>query len=245
MRKVVPTALAIVLLTGCPPKQNPYGYSGTLMYELFPFDGLRTWEFISTDEDLVYSMIATMREQDPDAKEPKDGITRYTIDYTQNCRGASDDCVPGGPIRTITWSSHIEEGVRIHDYEDPIAGLIEYDPPIVIATAKMERDDVIETKSDGFTWTSTLGEVQDCPVQMNVEWPDCAHFTLDDGDGDDTTNPGLVGAYWSIAGFNVVTVQLVVDTRTVTDPNGEEIEVGQWQLVDHDCEPLEDCDGTW
>ena len=240
MRKFVGTALAVAVLTGCPPKQNPFGYSGTLMYELFPFDGIRTWEFISTDEELAYSLVGTMREQDPDAKVPKDGATLYTIDYTKNCRGADAGCTTGEVLRSITWSSHIEEGVRIHDFEDA-NGLVEYNPPIVVATAKMERDDVAETKADGYTWSSTLKATEACSVQMNVDWPDCVHFTLDDGDGDDTTNPGLVGDYWAIAGFNVVTFQLVSDIVIV-----DEEEVGQWELVGHDYICEGDCvEGIW
>ena len=56
MRNAIPAALAVILLTGCPPKENPYGYGGTLMYEFFPFDGIRTWEFISTNEDLLLTV---------------------------------------------------------------------------------------------------------------------------------------------------------------------------------------------
>ena len=240
MRNAIPAALAVILLTGCPPKENPYGYGGTLMYEFFPFDGIRTWEFISTNEDLPHTMVATMREIDPDAKEPKDGITRYTVDYSKHCRGASADCVEGELIRTITWSSDLEEGVRVHDYEDPISGPVEFQPPILIAPEKMERDDTAVTETGGFTWTTTLIATEMCPVHMNVDWPDCIHFSLDDGDGDDTTNAGLVGEYWAIVGYNVVAVQLLAELTVVDD-----VEVGQWQLSGHDCEPLEDCNGEW
>jgi hypothetical protein len=240
MRNLLPAALAVVLLAGCPPKQNPFGYGGTLMYEFFPFDGLRTWEFISTNEELAYSLVAIMQEADPEAKEPKDGISRYTVDYTKHCRGADATCFEGEVIRTITWSSDIQEGVRIHDYEDPSSGLIEFEPPILIAPEKMERDEEAVTDTGGFTWTSTLLGTESCPVKMNVDWTDCVHFSLDDGDGDDSTNPGLVGEYWAIVGYNVVTVQLNSDMVIVDDE-----EVGQWQLSSHNCEPLEDCDGTW
>ncbi len=240
MKRVIPAALAVILLTGCPPKQNPYSYGGTLMYEMFPFDGIRTWEFVNTDEELSYSMIATMREQDPEAKEPKDGVPRYTIDYAKHCRGADPDCYEGEIMRTITWSSDLTEGVRIHDYEDT-NGLIEFGTAIQLAPSEMERDDVEETKTDGYTWTSTLIGAENCPVRMNVDWEDCMHLVLDDGDGDDTTNTGLVGDYWAIAGFNVVAILLTADITT----GPEDEEWGQWELTDHECEPLEDCDGNW
>jgi len=240
MRNAIPAALAVVLLTGCLPKENPFGYGGTLMYEYFPFDGIRTWEFISTDEDLPHTMVATMREPDPDAKAPKDGINLYTIDYSKHCRGADGSCIEGDLIRTITWSSDLEDGVRIHDYEDATTGLIEFNPPILIAPEKMERDETAVTDTGGFTWTSTLIATETCPVHMNVDWTDCIHFSLDDGDGDINTNPGLVGDYWAIVGYNVVAVELAAEVSMV---DGEE--VGQWQLSDHDCEPLEECDGSW
>ncbi len=232
-RRVLGATLAIAVLTGCGRGDYKPEYDGAAMYKLFPFDGLRTWEFVSDDEDLSYGLVATMR--DPEGSETVSGTHLYTVDYAMDCRGPDQDCVQGEVLRTITWSSQSDEGVRVHDYEDA-DGFIAFEPPIQVADATMKRGDVAET--DGSTWTSSLGATESCQVRLNVNWPDCAHFTLDDGDDDETTNPGLVGEYWAIASYNVVTISLTADL-TVVDDN----EVGQWELSKHEC--TDGCDGHW
>jgi len=219
-----------MLLAGCAPPDN-YEFSGTIVWDLFPFDGNRTWEFINTDETVTYKLKAQTRPGDPDS-ELSDLYNIYRVDYMTNCVASDPSCVEDEIIRTVGWSSDVQNGVLIHSFQQDSWDVV-YDPPIQVSAPEMLVDETLTTVTDGFNWTSTLVGFEHCPVHMNVDWgPNCGHFTLDDGDGDELSNFGLSGDYWAIKGQNVVSLLLLGET-------------GDWQLSESSCEPDEECRGDW
>lgn len=217
--------LLAALLAGCTPS-NPYTYGGTKMVDHFPFDGVRTWQFVSTDQTVPYRLVAQMRADEPDVI---DGMNVYTVDYISDCVRDEQGCVDQEILRTISWASDLVEGVFIYSWTEG-AATTHFEPPLMVAGTEMLLGDELTTATAGATWTSTLLDFEDCPVHMTVDWRNCARFQIDDGDGNDLTGLGLAGEYWAVKGYNVVALRLA----------GEE---GIWQLSKQSCEGQ--CDGNW
>lgn len=220
-----------MVLCGCPP-DDQFEYGGLQTYDSFPFDGNRSWTWISTDQEVTYWLVGQTRSEDPDPENPDYRI--YNVDYSTDCRGADPDCVEGEVIRSVAWSSDINYGVYIHSWEEA-GDRTEFDPPLVLAGKQMKPGDSVVTETAGYEWTATLEGIEACDVNLNVVWNDCLRITLDDGDEDDRTNVGLTGTYWAIKSQNVVTFELVG-------------EGGRWRLNDSDCVDDEGnpaCDGIW
>lgn len=206
--------MIVLLLAAC---AGNITYSGFAMADFFPFDGERTWEFTNTDASVGYTVHATLDS----ASEMVDGIAVYTVRYTQcDLAGDSGDCTPvPWRLSEIRWSSGGGGGVLIHGYTDT-SGPVTLAPPLMLAESQGAPRDVWTTDTAGQTFTSTFSSLSDCPVQMDVEWTDCAHLDVDD-DADPataTTHP-LAGQWVAVAGFNVIAMQLSGDP-------------GQWQLSD-------------
>ena len=181
------------------------------MDDFFPFDGARTWEYVSTDVSVPYKLIATLDS----AFEEVDGKKVYTVDYTYDCLDPKGkDCPDAGFVRAVRWSSSASGGVLLHSFED-ISGRTNYDPPIALTSSRMIVGDVVSTETDGVSYTSTFDViVSECPIQWVDTWSDCPKLTLDDGGA----GAPLAGVYYAIGGYNVVAMELTGDT-------------GQWQLL--------------
>jgi hypothetical protein len=214
----------LVGFVACTP-QNPYSFSGANMSEFFPFDGdSRTWQFINEDETLSFKMNAEVLFEEATGQP---GSRVYPVVYYSDCPSNDPACVDGEEFFRIHWQSTDSDGVSIHGYSVEGGEVIELKPPIQLSDKDGKRGDIIETKTGGTTWTSELVSFEACPVRMNVNWEECAHFRLD-GDG---TYP-LQGDWWAIVQYNVVAMQL----------DGAE---GMWQLSTVECGPPESCDGQW
>ncbi len=215
--------IALASFSGC-TGTNPFTFSGVPIPDLFPFDGLRHWEFTSTDTSVRYRLVAEMLPEDPDTI---DGRTVYTVDYFTECVAQDGSCVDGELLRSLMWASDGSDGVFVYGYDNG-SGLVELSPPVQIGTDAMKRGDVVESTTDGTTWSSEMMGLEPCPVNMNVAWDDCGKFEVTAADGDGSP---IAGTYWANAGFNVVAFEWSGD------------ETGQWGLSNHEC--LEECDGVW
>jgi hypothetical protein len=197
------------------------------LHETMPFEGERSWEFISTDDELGWAMIAELRGLD----ETFTDRDVYLVDYKADCRTEGIDCEEGEILRTIAWSSDAANGVQLHAFMQGPAN-ITYDPPIEVMPASMGTSTPVETVTDGFSWTSTLIGFEHCPTRMPQNWgAGCAHFVLEDGDGDSWSNEGLAGDYWAIAGQGIVAIQL----------EGSE---HLWELSGAQCDDSDTCEQT-
>lgn len=202
-------ALAVLAgLGGC--TGGSYQYDGYVMETYFPFDGERTWEFISSDSSLEHKIVATL---DPNPSSTADATEIYSIDYSLECLDQGPFCKDAGHLRTVRWSADQTRGVLIHSIE-MATGTVNYDPPINLTTDRMAVGETVETDSNNTRWIATFQGIGECPVQWTSEWSDCIHLSLDDGGA----GSPLAGEYWAVSGYNVIAMQLSDDS-------------GQWQLL--------------
>lgn len=211
--------------------QNQFTFAGSPVWKLFPFDGQRTWEYISTDESLSYKLVASSILE-PEVVRNKNV---YTVDYAVECVRTDPECVTGTLLRQLRWSSTVTDGVLVHGWSVDGGPLADYDPPVRITADMAERDDVFVTESGGITWISTVLGVDECPIHMNAAWDECTMFEVAaDVDGDGAPDEGegypLAGTYWMTQGNGTAALEIVGDS-------------GQWQLSDLGCEG--ECDGSW
>lgn len=214
------TSTLLLSFVACSGAQPILG--GTPVWDLFPFDGERTWEYTSTDLELPYKLVAESILE----PEKKGTMNVYTVNYWTECVGNSDTCVDGDIIRSVKWSSDVIDGVFLHAY-DVGDGFVVFDPPVQLALKEMLRDDSVDTQTDGTLWTSTFNGITDCPEALTTDWPECGELelTVDSGDG-----IPLAGKYWATKGNGLAGMELA----------GEN---GQWQLSSIDCQG--ECDGEW
>jgi hypothetical protein len=209
----------LATVMGCDDYQP--GLQGLQTWEMFPFDGERSWDYISTDGAVPYKLIA---RSSAEAAELIGGTFVYTVTYETECLEDTGDCESGVVLYSLRWSSNTTDGVRIHGY-DLGSGAEELDPPLTIALDEMLADESATTEIDGVTWTSTLMGLESCPIFLIADWDDCGHFVVE---GDEALP--IPGDWWATQGAGVAALELA----------GAE---GQWQLSDFDCEG--DCDGEW
>jgi hypothetical protein len=165
-----------------------YTYGGYKVYDHFPLDGYRTWDYAQGDESVEWQMAV---EKDPNTSETDD----YEI-ITLNYR--VDD--PETNLFAIDWSSDSIKGVLIHGFVDYETGdSSDFDPPLVFGEYQMVPGAEVSTETGGRTWTSTFESVEECPnhwVTTDEDTWECLKFTLDDGDGDDLSGPPFAGSWW-------------------------------------------------
>jgi hypothetical protein len=172
------------------------GFDGRVMDSYFPLDGLRSWTYSSQDPSIPYKVVGVLNPEGVSVEEGTDAV--HTIDYTTECIGTAE-CTPGPfRVRNLQVSSNRSKGIRLHGVEDEVAGVIAYDPPVVLAGATGVVGDTSTTTSGGVTFVSTFIEEVDCPVLVTDEWGDgCVHLTLDDGGA----GTPLAGSYWLVPGY--------------------------------------------
>lgn len=205
MRLLVPL---VALLAGCPP-QDQFTYDGYTMRNFFPFDGVRTWEFTSTDTTLRHHLVASMGAE---TEMTADGVLTHEIRYDLVCVDPGDETCAGSWVRSLVWSATASDGVMIHALHTDSVDLA-FEPPIALADGSMLAGETV-TSGPGDAWTATFVGVEACPVLWTTEWDTCARLRLEgSGEGADE----LVGEYWAVTSFNVVAMELGSDS-------------GQWQL---------------
>lgn len=211
----------LVLMSGGCEQPDQWTYSGWSMPDFFSFDGDRVWEYISTDATLPYILVGTL---DTEYELLEDQVTRvFTINYTTDCVGADVACEEGELLYSVRWSSNSTWGTYIHGYSMAGGEPVVLDPALQITPPTMIKGESVTTDIEGTLWTSTLGEIEPCPVQWNVEWNECMRFDLEVGEqGDDAEGSyfPIAGTYWVITGYNLVAFELDGDS-------------GRWELHDH------------
>ena len=213
-------------LVGC---DGDYYYGGYQIYDHFPLDGQRSWEYANNDlsvtDHLEVRMLDTTVEQD--------GITVHEFQHFND--------TTGDQILSVQWSSASTSGVQIHGYQtfdtgggggpggggDDTGGedtgsappypadLVSFDPPILFADSEMAPDESVESSGGGWDFTSTFESVDPCPNHwVGDEWETCLRIRIDDGDGDDTTGAPFAGTYWLVPRYGIAWQQTTGDTDT-------------------------------
>lgn len=202
-------------LIGC--DGNTTTYNGYQMASYFPFDGERTWEYISDDPDVPHKLISTLNV----APEVDGSSDIYTVDITKECVAASEDCVDGEAVRSYKLSSDTYRGTLFWGYSTPEEGYVAFDPPLQLTPPFMKVGDVVETETGGTTWTSTFEAVEHCPVEWTDYWDECIRLVV--------SEPGSAypsGTYWVVTSYNIVAWELAR-------------EEDQWRLLYADHSPLD------
>lgn len=213
------TPALLVLLMACKPYDPVFG--GSPVWQMFPFDGVRTWEYISVDTELSYKLVATSLGE----PEVLAGTNIYNVEYSTHCVTTDPECVEDEVIRKVKWSSTVTDGAYIHAY-DAGDGFVDLVPGVRLTYDDMSKDDVIETVVGNVTWTSTMLGIEQCPVTLSADWDECGAFLLEVSEGDGYP---IAGTYWATVGNGVAALEIVTES--------------QWQLSDISCEG--ECDGSW
>ncbi len=156
---------------------------GIVTAHYFPIDGEREATYFNEDTELDLELMV-----EKVSSGTEDGVPVVTFAYSTDVSAT---------IGTVTFSSIEVSGVRIHGYTEG-ASSTTFDPPIVLTADVMSPGDSIVTSANDLTFTSTHLGFEDCPVYWGLDWEDCLHLRLDDGDGDDDAGPFFAGEYWLV-----------------------------------------------
>ena len=200
-------AAMLFVLGGC--SGDAPTYDGISMIDFFPFDGARDAEYVNDDTTVGWKMLAHM------VPEPEviDNREIATFEYRK------DD---GTLLYAVKWSVRSHQPIQIEAWADGTGEFVTFDPPIAVADSAMLTGESVTTETGGMTFTGTYVGPEDCTVIWGgLDWEDCAHIRLDDGDGDDMAGPKFAGDYWFVTRYG----QAWARTTGYTQP---------WKLSDYD-----------
>lgn len=162
---------------------------GSNLATFFPTDGERHAEYINASPgDVPWTLIVEKLEP----TETVEGVELVTFEWTREDTGDL--------LGAVKWSSSTADGIRIHAWSGPDGAFVVFDDPVEVADREMWSGDVLETPTNGATFTSTFVGFEDCAVSWGEEFEGCAHLSIDDGDGDPMTGPLFAGDYWMANG---------------------------------------------
>ncbi|TVQ91657.1 MAG: hypothetical protein EA397_08585 [Deltaproteobacteria bacterium] len=197
------TFLLPLALCSC---DNDTSFSGYLTHELFPFDGqVVGWTFGTRDESFDHQIVQTF---DPSETVSVGSEQRHTLRASRRCKPSVESCDEGFAW-AYTMSADAINGVQVHAYETPEDGLVELDPPLLIAPPRSFPTEIAESQAvDGHDFESEWVTINArCDQSFEVGW-ECAHFSI-------TSDPPghfLSGDWFAVRGYNVVSFQRGYDT---------------------------------
>jgi len=201
------SASMLFVLGGC--SGDAPTYDGISMLDFFPFDGARDAEYVNDDTTVGWKMLAHMVPE----PEVVDNREIATFEYRK------DD---GTLLYAVKWSVRSHQPIQIEAWADGTGEFVTFDPPIAVADYAMLTGESVTTETGGMTFTGTYVGPEDCTVIWGgLDWEDCAHIRLDDGDGDDMAGPKFAGDYWFVTRYG----QAWARTTGYTQP---------WKLSDYD-----------
>ena len=169
-----------LMMTAC--DNDNYQYAGHNTYEYFVYDGERTWKYRQDDLSIEWRM-----EARKSGVVEKGSTQVVTIDY-----GVLD---PSELLYSIDWSSDSSNGIQIHGYSVEDGDTVAFDTPVSMSEYRMVPGDIIETTTNGVTYTAELVGVESCENDWVTEPWDCLHFSISDG-VDDASSAPFVGDWW-------------------------------------------------
>lgn len=193
------------LLAGCSAPTT--FFEGEDIYKLFPLEGfVRTWTYELDSTDLPYRLVARQQEE----SEILGSVRVHTLSFSPDCFNnqgicaddEDDDGVPDAEgVELYSWkvSSDSLEGVLLHEVQGTV-----FDPPVMLADAKMKQGEPETSTSNGITFTTTWVSEEECPAPRF--WPDpdtrpeCKRVELEDAGA----GTAVAGVYWLVARFGLV-----------------------------------------
>lgn len=180
------TFAPLALLLACDGGESQYG--GHNVYEYYPLDKERSWKYAMDDDSAGYIL-----EVEKVASVDQQGVEVATLEY----RKQDSDL-----LYSVDWSSSSASGVLIYGYTVQGGDTVSFDTPVQFADYQMQAGDQVMTETNGMTFTATFQGIEECSNLWTSEVWDCAHVTLDDGDGDDMTGPPFAGDWWGAGSWN-------------------------------------------
>ena len=182
------TAMLLLSLAAC--DGNGVNYPGTTMTDYFPFDGGRDATYVNADTEGVPWHLVTHKVE---PTEQFEGREIATFEYSKE---------DGTLLYSVKWSVESQQPIQIEGWADGTGEFTMFDPPLVVAEYQMHSDSSVTTETGGYSWTSTYYGPEDCPVLWGgLDWTDCAHIRIDDGDGDDNAGPKFAGDYMFVTRY--------------------------------------------
>lgn len=183
----------LTLLFACGTVPGPT-YSGHGTYDYLAFDGERTWKYQTEAEDINYTLVV-----EKTAYEYLDGMEYITFEYS------TED--PQALLGSVSWEAGGINGSGISGYTLGDEEVI-FDTVVGFANHRMVSGDMVETTTNGATFTSTLLGLEPCQNNWSPDDWECLHFSLTVDQADH--NFPFVGDYWMANGwgpsiFNVPT----------------------------------------
>ncbi|MCK6504856.1 hypothetical protein L6R53_15885 [Myxococcota bacterium] len=182
---LLPLSASLALVTGCKPVTDVWGHP---LYEYFPFDKERTWAYAMDDDSAGYVLAV-----EKVAATDQQGVEVATLEY----RKQDSDL-----LYSVDWSSDANGGVLIHGYTVQGGDSVRFDTAVQFANHEALAGEQVVTETNGMTFTATFHGIEECPNLWTSEVWDCAHITLDDGDGDDMAGPPFAGDWWGAGSWN-------------------------------------------
>jgi hypothetical protein len=171
------------MMTAC--DTDNYQYAGHNTYEYFVFDGERTWKYRQDDLSIEWRM-----EARKSGVVDKGSTQVVTIDY-----GVLD---PAELLYSIDWSSDSSNGIQVHGYSVEDGDAVTFDTPVSMSDYRMVPGDMVETVTNGVTYTAELVGVESCANDWVTDPWECLHFSISDG-VDDASSAPFVGDWWLAA----------------------------------------------
>ena len=170
----------LFLLIACGDKNNTQ-YSGHTTYGYMPLDETRSWRY--QNEGMTFEMGVTKGES-----YMKENTEVFPLIYSNHDTSQN--------LATIDWSSDDRDGILIHAYTLTNQGGMEFEEPIIFAEYKMVPGEIVETETEGITFSSTFVGVETCPnnwIDEENTW-DCLHFTISSDSS--ASNFPFTGDWW-------------------------------------------------
>jgi hypothetical protein len=200
--KEEPVILSLLVLTAC--HRPDLSITGMKTSPFFPTDGSRTATYVSDDATIA----DTLQVDKIEPTETIDDREVVTFEYARSGESLTS-------IGDVKWSSVSGSGIKIFGYSEGTGGeMIMFDTPVDFTDDDdyEKPNETITTTTNGYTFTSTFIDLQDCPVDWGLDWIGCMHIKLDDGDGDDTAGPFFAGEYWLVTRYGPAWMKLTGDT---------------------------------
>lgn len=170
--------------TGCAGQK--FAYPGETLWERFPLDGQRLWEYVNEDPSVEYSLSVEKTSAVLSGKKEIVTLAYSAIDSE------------GGVtlLYELDWSTDADDGIEIwrwNDFTADSAGVVtSFSPPIQVAAREMNSGDIVETTTAGATYTGQYNGLGDCPNNWSTDVWECARISLTS----DVGGEPFTGEYW-------------------------------------------------
>jgi hypothetical protein len=173
-----------LLLGAC--EGQKFDYDGETIYERFPLEGDRLWEYVNEDPSVEYSLAI---EKTGDVL--VDGKNVVTLSYTAISMDGGETL-----MHEIDWSTDADDGIELWRWTDftadPAGVATEYSPPIQAAARQMNAGESVTTSTGGGTYTGQYTGLEDCPNNWSNDVWECARLTI----SSDIGGEPFTGEYW-------------------------------------------------